>query len=66
MGHDGGILSSKSIKPSNNDILTFVKRMNVVIKGVQKGNDGGVLLTDGLTEFAVTGNDRLEQVNVMD
>jgi hypothetical protein len=40
--------------------------MNVVIQGVQKGHDGGVLLMDGLTEFTVTGNDGLEQANVMD
>jgi hypothetical protein len=66
MLHDEGILSSKSIKSSNNDILTFIKRMNVVIQGVQKGHDGGVLLMDGLTEFTVTGNDGLEQANVMD
>jgi hypothetical protein len=66
MWHDEGILSSKSIKSSNNDILTFIKRMNVVIQGVQKGHDGGVLLMDGLTEFTVTGNDGLEQANVMD
>jgi hypothetical protein len=58
-------MSSKSIKLSNNDILTFIKRMNVVIQGVQKGNSGGVLLMDGLTEFTVTSNDGLEQANVM-
>jgi hypothetical protein len=41
--------------------------MNVVIQGVQKGNHGGVLLMDGLTEFTVTvmmdGSKRMLWVN---
>ncbi len=65
MRHDGCILSRKGIKSRKNLLLTFIKSVNVMIQCMEKGNGGGVVLMDGLTEFPVACDDGLEQANVM-